>query len=62
MMEAGEHRTSHPVRRPGHRHRTKELTAMNMWGLVIVSACIVLITVIMGLIATHGIYEERHHH
>ena len=34
---------------------------MNMMGLVLVIASIVVITVIMGLIATHGTYEKPHH-
>ncbi len=34
---------------------------MNMMGLVIVIAAIVVITVIMGLIATHGIYKKPSH-
>ncbi|MET4001746.1 hypothetical protein ABIB48_000444 [Arthrobacter sp. UYCu511] len=34
---------------------------MNMWGLTIVIGCIVIITVIMGLIATHGTYKNSHH-
>ncbi len=31
---------------------------MSMMGLVIVIAVIVILTVIMGLIATHGTYEK----
>lgn len=34
---------------------------MDMMGLVIIIACIVVITVIMGLIATHGTYEKHIH-
>lgn len=34
---------------------------MNMWGLAIAIGCIVVITVIMGLIATHGTYEKPRH-
>lgn len=34
---------------------------MNMMGLVIVIAAIVVITVIMGLIATHGTYKKPSH-
>lgn len=34
---------------------------MNMMGLVIVIAAIVVITVIMGLIATHGSYKRPSH-
>lgn len=34
---------------------------MNMMGFVIVIAAIVVITVIMGLIATHGTYEKPNH-
>lgn len=32
-----------------------------MMGLVIVIACIVVITVIMGFIATHGTYQKNPH-
>lgn len=34
---------------------------MNMWGLVIVMACILFVTIVMGLIATHGIYKKTPH-
>lgn len=34
---------------------------MNMWGLAIAIGIIVILTVIMGLIATHGTYEKPHH-
>lgn len=34
---------------------------MNMWGLAIVIGAIVIVTVIMGLIATHGSNARRGH-
>lgn len=34
---------------------------MNMWGLAIAIGIIVIVTVIMGLIATHGSYQKPHH-
>lgn len=34
---------------------------MDMMGLAIAIGCIVLVTVIMGLIATHGSYQKPHH-
>ena len=46
----------------GHRAALqKELTVMNMWGLAIAIGIIVIVTVIMGLIATHGSYQKPHH-
>lgn len=39
----------------------KELTVVNMWGLAIAIGFIVVVTVIMGLIATHGSYEKPRH-
>ena len=44
----------------GHPARTKELNTMDMMGLAIAIGCIVLVTVIMGLIATHGTYGKPH--
>lgn len=35
---------------------------MNMLGLAIVIAVIVVITLIMGFIATHGTYDKTQHH
>ncbi|MBP2414778.1 hypothetical protein JOF48_003577 [Arthrobacter stackebrandtii] len=34
---------------------------MNMMGLAIVIAAIVVITVVMGLVATHGQYKKPSH-
>ncbi len=34
---------------------------MDMWGLLIVITCILLVTIVMGLIATHGTYKKPSH-
>lgn len=45
----------------GHPACIKELNTMDMMGLAIAIGCIVLVTVIMGLIATHGTYGKTRH-
>lgn len=59
----GSRRTVHPICLPtgSCRFLSKELTVMNMWGLAIVIGAIVIVTVIMGLIATHGSNARRGH-
>lgn len=55
------HRRGCMMETTGLPARTKELNAMDMMGLAIAIGCIVLVTVIMGLIATHGCYQKPHH-
>lgn len=34
---------------------------MNMWGLAIAIGVIIFVTVVIGLIATHGSYQKTRH-